>query len=285
MSLWLIVLAGLAWADVTISGTQIRGRGTNGILRCTGVRLENPGTITGVQDAGAGFWLQSDTGQLLRFNTAEEALGTTLTPGTWYAYPNLYQNHDEDGVSVIVGTGTSAPTGGGSGSAPLGTWRFNANGYAGYLKLTRSGSELRGRLYFDISKKWETLTDLTWSGGVLRFTRPWAGNPTFQRYQARFSGSSLSGSFTDNNSPGQTFNWSGRVSQAVEKTSRPKADMRGASCCAWAQQRLACSRCNCKAVYGGWVCNTLDRHGNPHGSCPAAPECGCICGHAASEHR
>ena len=90
-----LLLSSHAGADVTISGTQIRGRGANGVLRCTGVRLENPGTIVSARDSGAGFWLQSDTGQFLRFNTAQEALGTPLTPGTWYAYPNLYRDQDE----------------------------------------------------------------------------------------------------------------------------------------------------------------------------------------------
>jgi hypothetical protein len=63
-------LTQLVFADVTISGTQTRGRGTNGKLNCEGESLQNGGFIIRAEDAGAGFWLQSDKGHLLRFNKA-----------------------------------------------------------------------------------------------------------------------------------------------------------------------------------------------------------------------
>lgn len=157
-----LLLSSHAGADVTISGTQIRGRGANGVLRCTGVRLENPGTIVSARDSGAGFWLQSDTGQFLRFNTAQEALGTPLTPGTWYAYPNLYRDQDEAGVSVTVGSG-----GGGVDSAAdvTGVWAWFANGD---VTFRPDGTLVQG----DLTGRWTKdgpRVNVQWSHGYYDF--------------------------------------------------------------------------------------------------------------------
>ncbi len=98
-------LSSKALADATISGSQTRGHGADGKLRCTGVSIQNGGTVVKVKDSGAGFWLQSDKGRILRFNRAAAAVGTVLEAATWYAYPNLYQGRNEAGVSVVVRTG------------------------------------------------------------------------------------------------------------------------------------------------------------------------------------
>ncbi|MBX9569574.1 MAG: hypothetical protein K2X77_11795 [Candidatus Obscuribacterales bacterium] len=116
-----------AYADVTLSGSQIRGKGSNGQLISTGVVIQNPGTIVKANDAGAGFWLQSASGKIRRFNKASDSIGTIVEPGTWYAYPNIYQNQDRAGVWVLVstGSGTSSsavvPSGGGS---AVGPWKY-----------------------------------------------------------------------------------------------------------------------------------------------------------------
>ncbi len=90
----------------------------------------------------------------------------------------------------------------------LGTWSVNGNGYTGKLELSvGSDGRLAARIYYDVAKKWESLVNVRYENKTLSFTRPWTNNPTFQQYVATFSGSSFMGTFTDNNTPGQKFNW------------------------------------------------------------------------------
>lgn len=88
-----------------------------------------------------------------------------------------------------------------------GKYKFNANNYKGFLEINPDFTG--GRVYFDISKNWETIENLTYdpNTGEIFFTRPWAGNPMFQQYRGKVSGSKITGTFTDNNSPGQNFPW------------------------------------------------------------------------------
>ncbi len=46
--------------------------------------------------------------------------------------------------------------------------------------------------------------------GELSSRRPWIGNPQFQKSREKLGGNSISGTFTDNNSPDKTYPWSGR---------------------------------------------------------------------------
>lgn len=89
-----------------------------------------------------------------------------------------------------------------------GTWAMDGNGYPGKLEITIKNGVVSARIYYDVAKKWETLTNVRFSGSTISFTRPWAGNPTFQQYTGTVRGSTISGTFTDNNTPGQRFNWS-----------------------------------------------------------------------------
>jgi tetratricopeptide (TPR) repeat protein len=94
-----------ALADQTIWGTQTRGTGASGQLKCAGVTIQKSGKITKVSDSGAGFWLQSDKGRYLRFDKASDGVGTVLEPSVWYVYPNLPQGANQAGVSLTVATG------------------------------------------------------------------------------------------------------------------------------------------------------------------------------------
>ena len=91
----------------------------------------------------------------------------------------------------------------------LGTWEINGNGYSGKLEISGDANALSARIYYDVAKRWETLADVHFDGstGELSFRRPWSGNPQFQKYRGTMSGNSISGTFTDNNSPGKTFPW------------------------------------------------------------------------------
>lgn len=91
----------------------------------------------------------------------------------------------------------------------IGTWTLDGNGYPGVLRFAVEGGILVGRLYYEVAKTWETLTDVKYvpATGELTFTRPWTGKPKFQQYRASVAGRSMRGTFTDVNSPGASFPW------------------------------------------------------------------------------
>ncbi len=88
-----------------------------------------------------------------------------------------------------------------------GKYNLNVNNYKGILEISGNGTAVK--MFLEIGNKWETLENLTYnsSTGEIYFTRPWSGNPDFQQYTGKVSGSKINGTFTDNNSPGQKFNW------------------------------------------------------------------------------
>lgn len=88
-----------------------------------------------------------------------------------------------------------------------GKYNMVANSYKGMLEF--SGDMRSGKIYFDIGNKWEEITNLTYnsSTGELSFTRPWAGNPNFQKYTGRISSNKITGVFTDVNYGSQEFPW------------------------------------------------------------------------------
>lgn len=88
-----------------------------------------------------------------------------------------------------------------------GKYNLNVNNYKGILEI--SGNGTTGKMFLEIGNKWEELSNMAYnsSTGEIYFTRPWAGNPYFQQYNGKVSGSRISGTFTDNNSPGLKFNW------------------------------------------------------------------------------
>lgn len=93
-----------------------------------------------------------------------------------------------------------------------GKYDLSANNYKGMLEFSDDMNS--GRIFFDIGNKWEEITNLTYnpSTGELSFTRPWAGNPNFQKYRGRISGDRITGVFTDVNYGSQEFPW-----EAVKK--------------------------------------------------------------------
>lgn len=125
------------WADLTLSGSQTRGMGTDGKLRSSGVNLPQGGVVVAVSDAaGAGLWLQGPNGQILRFTPGSKGVGAKLGPGTWYAYPNLPPKANSADCSVTIKT-----TGAGVDGAYSGTW-----GEQGQLRLTVKNGSVSGVL-------------------------------------------------------------------------------------------------------------------------------------------
>ncbi len=103
-------------------------------------------------------------------------------------------------------------------AAQTSAWDINGNGYAGKLEITVRGGAVSGRIFYDVANRWENLTNVRYSGNSISFTRPWAGNPTFQQYTGTVQGSAISGTFTDNNTPGQRFNWRATRSGGIDGT-------------------------------------------------------------------
>lgn len=132
-------------ADVTLSGTQTRGMGTDGKLHSTGVKLPQGGVIVGATDsAGAGLWLQGSNGQVLRFTPGSRAVGAQLSAGTWYAYPNLPPKANTAGCSVTIrpaGSGASTSSDNSLDGTYTGTW-----GEQGKLALTVKNGMVSGLL-------------------------------------------------------------------------------------------------------------------------------------------
>jgi len=122
----LLGLAIPAWADVTLSGSQTRGMGTDGKLRSSGVNLPQGGVVVSASDAGAGLWLQGPNGQILRFTPASRAVGAQLSAGMWYAYPNLPTKANTANCAVTIQTAVAGVDG-----SYTGTW-----GEQGRLSLT-----------------------------------------------------------------------------------------------------------------------------------------------------
>lgn len=136
----------LALADLTLSGAQTRGQGSDGKLQSSGVSLPQGGVIVGATDAaGAGLWLQGPNGRILRFTPGSKAVGAQLSAGTWYAYPNLPPKANTAGCSVTIrpsgSSGTSASSDGSIDGSYTGTW-----GEQGKLRLTVKNGAVSGQL-------------------------------------------------------------------------------------------------------------------------------------------
>jgi hypothetical protein len=91
-----------------------------------------------------------------------------------------------------------------------GTWGMVANGYPGKIEIG-SGTPPSVRMLFDITGKWEKMTNVVFNpvNGEISFTRPWSGNPNFQKYRGKITGNAVVGTFTDSNQPGKSFPWKG----------------------------------------------------------------------------
>ena len=110
VSLLALCLSGAAWAE-QLSGSQTRGQGTNGQLKSGSLTLPRSGTIVGVTCNGDGFWIESNSGKVMRFNRGG-GNGTVLGPGTYRAYPNLLagQNRADLSITVQLSKGASEGT-------------------------------------------------------------------------------------------------------------------------------------------------------------------------------
>ena len=95
-----LCISGSAWAE-QLSGSQTRGQGSNGQLRSTPTNLPRSGTVVGVSCNGDGFWIESSSGKIYRFNRGG-GNGTILPPGTYRAYPNLMARQNQANVSITI---------------------------------------------------------------------------------------------------------------------------------------------------------------------------------------
>jgi len=136
--------------------------------------------------------------------------------GAWY------QHAADAWFEVVPGdVGGGSPSGPAISSTPVtpgqdtpparisGTYNLDANNYSGKIEIENSGSQWKVKLWYDVTKNWETMTEVQFDAktGTLTFVRPWVGKPRFQVYTGKLSGSTITGTFTDVNSPGKSFPW------------------------------------------------------------------------------
>lgn len=114
-------------------------------------------------------------------------------------------------------------------AAPLvGTWSIVGNGHVGVLEIGWSAEQPTGRIRYDAIRKWEALTDLTFDGRTLVFTRP---GPA-QIYTGEVADGALRGTFTESGEG--HYSWSAsrrdpRERRAAKPTARaPQGDPLGA---------------------------------------------------------
>ncbi|EHM10661.1 hypothetical protein TheveDRAFT_1543 [Thermanaerovibrio velox DSM 12556] len=98
---WILALAALLVLSLAASamagtasgsGTQIRGNpGRNAELRATPFDVPRGvvATITNASCDGDGFWIERDGNVIGTFKSAGDAIGFTLSGGTYRVYPNL----------------------------------------------------------------------------------------------------------------------------------------------------------------------------------------------------
>lgn len=136
--------------------------------------------------------------------------------GAWY------QHAADAWFEVVIGDAGagSSPVPGQSGTvwnpdqgtAPAmasGSYKLDANNYSGKIEIDSSASPWKVKIRYDLTGNWETMTEVSFDAvsGTLTFVRPWSGNPRFQVYTGKISGSTITGTFTDHNSPGKSFPW------------------------------------------------------------------------------
>ena len=87
--------------DYTVTGTQIRERGTYNIqLKCKGYELDSTRTIANVSGNNAGFWISGKNGKIKDFDSQKDAVGFTLDPGIYWFYPHLRENKSNATVTI-----------------------------------------------------------------------------------------------------------------------------------------------------------------------------------------
>lgn len=88
----------------TISGSQTRGSGAgnNAKLNCQPVQITKNVKIVSVSGDNAGFWISKGSVVIKRYwNTNDKsAIGVSLSPGTYYVYPNLKNNQNHATVTI-----------------------------------------------------------------------------------------------------------------------------------------------------------------------------------------
>jgi len=78
------------------------------VLSCTPIKITKSMKITTVEGNCNGFWIQKGSETTHKFVNLKDPVGTILTPGTYYVYPNLKKEAKKADVSVTL---TSKNTG------------------------------------------------------------------------------------------------------------------------------------------------------------------------------
>lgn len=89
----------------------------------------------------------------------------------------------------------------------FGTWNIITNGHVGKLHIIKSNEFVAGRMWFEKTRRWETLSNIEIFDDSIYFERPESKINSLQTYTASYSNKSLKGTFK--NYSGRFFDWTG----------------------------------------------------------------------------
>jgi len=88
---------------IVLKGTQTVNADKNSqVLTCVPIKITKSMKITAVDGNCLGFWIQKGSVTVHKYTNLEDAVGTVLTPGTYYVYPNIKKGLKKADVSVTI---------------------------------------------------------------------------------------------------------------------------------------------------------------------------------------
>ena len=88
---------------IKLEGKQVIDSNKNSpVLTCVPVKITKSMKITSTNGNCNGFWIQKGSITIHKFKNLEDAVGTTLTSGTYYVYPKLKKDSKKADVNITL---------------------------------------------------------------------------------------------------------------------------------------------------------------------------------------
>lgn len=71
-------------------------------LSCTPIKITKSMKISKAEGNCSSFWIQKGSETIHRFSKFSDAVGTVLTPGTYYVYPNIKKGEQKADISLTL---------------------------------------------------------------------------------------------------------------------------------------------------------------------------------------
>ena len=93
------------FGQIELSGDQKRGEYNNAELNCEPIVITKTVEIIAVEGTNNGFWIEDKNGIVVSFFIEDrkfkpKAIGYTLEPGKYWAYPNLTEGKNEATIKL-----------------------------------------------------------------------------------------------------------------------------------------------------------------------------------------